>query len=142
MTKNGRLVFLVILFFISSVSFASNVFAQSYIQGGNEIINKIYDDIAMLRKGYNELASFDSGSLKKSRRDELYIVYGEPVKGGAKEKTYIYISYTKLPVSFKGWQFSPSIFYSLKDDLYFGVCLEAKDKLKKDLLAVIEKDIR
>jgi outer membrane protein assembly factor BamE (lipoprotein component of BamABCDE complex) len=97
----------------------------------------------MLRKDHSELASFDSGSLKKSRRDELYIVYGEPmIKDTGKEKTYIYISYTKLPVSFKGWQSRPSIFYSLKDDLYFGFCLEAKDKLRKDLLAVIEKDIR
>lgn len=141
MIRNMRVV--LGIFFLTFLSLAFNVFAQSYITGGNDVINKIYDDIVMLRKEHSELASFDRGSLKKSRRDELYIVYGEPmIKNTGEEKTYIYISYTKLPVSFKGWQARPSIFYSLKDDLYFGFCLEAKDKLKKDLLTVIEKNIR
>jgi len=141
MTRNVRVA--LGIFFLTFLSFTSNIFAQSYITGGNEVINKIYDDIVMLRKDHSELASFDRGSLKKSRRDELYIVYGEPmIKGAGGEKTYIYISYAKLPVSFKGWQTRPSIFYSLKDDLYFGFCLEAKEKLKKDLLTVIEENIR
>lgn len=143
MIRNVRLFFPVILFFISSVSFISNVFAESYIEGGNEIIKKIYDDVVLLKKGYGELKSFDATSLNKSRRDELYIIYGQPQKKtGGKEGIYIYISYSKLPMSFKVWEYTPSVFYSLKHDLFVGYCLEAKDKLKEELLKIIEKDVR
>lgn len=143
MIKNIRLFFILILLFISSTSFVSNTFAESYIEGGNEIIKKIYGDIILLKKGYSELGSLDDTSLNKSRRDELYITYGEPAKkNGKKEGAYIYISYSKLPMSFKAWECTPNVFYSLKYDLFVGYCFEAKDKLKKELLKIVEKDVR
>lgn len=143
MTKNIRLFFLVILFFISSVSFIPNVFAQVYIEGGNEIIKKVYDDIILLKKDCSELKAFDNTSLNKSRREELYIAYGEPAKKtGKKEGAYVYISYSKLPMSFKVWECTPNIFYSLKYDLFVGYCLEGKDKLREELLKIIERDVR
>ncbi|MDD4954590.1 MAG: hypothetical protein PHP17_00925 [Candidatus Omnitrophica bacterium] len=143
MTRKVCLFLLGVFLFVSSFSFISKAFAQSYLIGGNEIINKIFDDITLLKRDYGELASFEKGSLKKTQRNELRIVYGEPgKKDNGEEKTYIFIAYTKLPVSFKGWQSKPSIFYSLKEDLYFGVCLNGNDELRKDLLSVIERDVR
>lgn len=143
MIKNMQAGLLGIIFFVSFISLGMNVSAKSYIEDGNKIINKIYDEITMLKKGHAELSSFDKGALKMSRRDELYISYGEPdKKSGNNETAYIYISYTKLPVGFKGWQYKPSIFYSLEDDLYFGCCLGGKDNLKKDLLMILERTIR
>ncbi|MFA5007917.1 MAG: hypothetical protein WC546_01720 [Candidatus Omnitrophota bacterium] len=143
MVKNAGLFFLMLLCFSSSVCLVSNVFAESYIEGGNEIIKKIYDDITLLKKGNSELKSFDAASLNKSRRDELYISYGEPPrKTDGKETTYIYISYSKLPMSFKTWEYGPSVFYSLKYDLFVGYCIDAKDKLREELLKLIEKNVR
>jgi hypothetical protein len=134
---------LAILFFVSLIPFAPNAFAESYIQGGNEIIKKIYDDIIVLKQNHSDLKAFDNTALKKSRRDELYITYGEPWKKiGKKEGTYIDISYSKLPMSFKTWECAPNVFYSLKYDLYVGYCLWTKDKLREDLLKIIEKDVR
>jgi len=99
MIKKKGLFFLSILVFVFSMHFAANTFAESYIEGGNEIIKKICDDITALKKDYGELKSFDNASLNKSRRDELYITYGEPAKSaGKKETVYVYISYSKLPM--------------------------------------------
>ena len=143
MLKKKGLFFLSILVFVFSMHFAANTFAESYIEGGNEIIKKICDDITALKKDYGELKSFDNASLNKSRRDELYITYGEPAKSaGKKETVYVYISYSKLPMSFKVWECAPNVFYSLKHDLFVGYCLNAKGRLREELLKIIEKDVR
>jgi len=138
-----RLCGLLIIFFISAMAFTLNTFAESYIQGGNEIIKKIYDDIVVLKKDHSELKDFGETALKKSRRDEFYIAHGEPWKKmGKKEGIYIDISYSKLPMSFKTWECVPNVFYSVKYDLYVGYVLWTKDKLREDLLKIIEKDVR
>ena len=143
MINKKGLFFLPILLFILSISFTVNAFAESYIEGGNEIIKKICGDITALKKDYGELKSFDNTSLNKSRRDELYIAYGGPEKSaGKKETVYVYISYSKLPMSFKVWECTPNVFYSLKHDLFVGYCLDAKSKLREELLKIIEKDVR
>ncbi len=143
MRKSARSCGLIVLLFISAMAFMLNVTAESYIEGGNEIIKKIYGDIGALKKNYSELNALDDASLKKSRRDELYISYGDPFKKtGGQEGTYIYISYSKLPMSFKTWEYVPNVFYSLKYDLFVGYCVRANDRLRNEVLKIIEKDVR
>lgn len=141
MIKNVRLVIPSIALFLFSLFLASNAFAESYIDNGNKVIKKIYGDILLLKKNHSALKAFGETALNKSPRDEYYIAFGEPVKKTGEKET-IYISYSKFPMSFKTWECAPGVFYSLEYGLYVGYCLQTKEKLRQELLKIIEKDVR
>ncbi|MDP2924400.1 MAG: hypothetical protein Q8O30_11900 [Candidatus Omnitrophota bacterium] len=134
----------IVLFFIFLVLPVSNIFADSYIVTGNEIIKKIHHDIILIKDKHEDLKGFDESSLNKMPKHEIIsITYGSPwIKTGEKEGIYIHIVYSKSPVIFKTWDCVPTIFYILDKDLYIGYLVWAKPKIEAELIQIIEKHMR
>lgn len=142
--KNIRWYILTIFLFTVSLFFTSNSFADSYVTTGNEIIKKIYRDISLLKTEFKSLEGFGDEAINKRHKQEiLSITYGDPwKKNNSQEKLYIAISYANSPVTFKLWEYVPTIFYSLNKDLYVGCVILAEPKLRAEIIRVIEEDIK